>query len=362
MTNANQRAKPSDVILPHPAGRKPSGGIFENILVCVDGSAESECAVPMGIAIAVALGSRVTIMRSLETGAVGDKLPPPDALSWELARSGAARYLDELRQRLAARIRSPDGHVPAPAIDTRLEEGHAASRILATSRAIGADLIVLGRHGEHGRRSGSPSGTAVEVVARASCATLLVPDDCIGNVEPKRLEHVLVPLDGSQRGECALAAAVRLVGSFDAELELMYCLPPVELAGSAAPCAEDLELVQRLHERNRRVAQEYLAGLRTRLGGAREVRVSLHEEPLCDELCAPSPRPGADLVVMAAHGASGSSDRSLGSVAWQAIQHSPRPLLIVQDLSPVQMERCACAGVRRTRAPRVGNAHFQASQ
>lgn len=362
MTNANRGAKPSDVILPHPAGRTPSGGIFENILVCVDGSAESECAVPMGFAIAAALGSHVTIMRSLETGPVGDKSPAPDALSWELARSEAARYLDGLRQRLAARIRPPEGDAPAPAIDTRLEEGHAASRILATSRAIDADLIVLGRHGEHGRRSGSPSGTAVEVVARASCATLLAPDDCIGNVEFTSLEHVLVPLDGSQRGECALAPAVRLVMSFDAELELMYCLPPIELTGSAAPGAEDLELVQRLHERNRRVAQEYLAGLRARLGGAREVRVSLHEEPLWDALCAPSPHPGGELVVMAAHGASGSSNRSLGSVAWQAIQHSPRPLLIVQDLSPAQMEQCADAGARRTSAPRVGNAHFQATQ
>jgi len=343
---------------PQASARSSPGGGLQHALVCVDGSHESECALYFGLAVADALGARVTCLRCLEPSPLSSQLPGPDALGWELARAQAWRSLEELRQRAA-------GPADAPAIEVelRLEEGHAASRILAVARGVSADLIVLGRHGEHGRRSGAPSGTAAEVLERTWTASLLVPCGPRRDSGQVALGRILVLLDGSQRAEYALETALRLAVAVSAELVVLHVLPPVELVGTAAVSADALELAERLRARNRLAAEDYLERLRARLAGAQvAVRTVLREEMLFESLHDLPLELKADLAVMCAHGASGSSRRALGGVVRHAIRYCQIPLLILQDLTARQVEQCDDGAAHETGGPRAGNVHFQATR
>jgi nucleotide-binding universal stress UspA family protein len=47
-----------------------------------------------------------------------------------------------------------------------------------------------------------------------------------------------------------------------------------------------------------------------------------------------------DLLVLAAHGRTGSGDAPFGKVAMECIHRPPAPLLVIQDLSPEEVDRC----------------------
>jgi nucleotide-binding universal stress UspA family protein len=95
---------------------------------------------------------------------------------------------------------------------------------------------------------------------------------------------------------------------------------------------DDVELADRLTERNRIEADRYLAQLRSRLSS--DVRIHLlvgvcpaavlHELVVEEEV---------DLVLLSAHGYSGNTRWPYGSVALNFIAYGTTPLLIMQDLS-----------------------------
>ena len=145
------------------------------------------------------------------------------------------------------------------------------------------------------------------------------------------LQRLLVPLDGSQRAECVVPIAVALARNHDAELLLAHIVRRPEMPRRTVPTQEDTELADRLVERNREEMSAYLQDLKRSMRVdvdahvlvSDNVTVALHE--LADSQ-------GADLVILSAHGYSGASRWSYGSVATSFIGHGGTPLLIVQDL------------------------------
>jgi nucleotide-binding universal stress UspA family protein len=117
----------------------------------------------------------------------------------------------------------------------------------------------------------------------------------------------------------------------DAQVLLAHVVRKPELPRQAPPSKEDQALAEALTERNRHEASRYLEELRSHLSLKVDIRllVSDHQYSTLQQLALDE---NVDLVVLSAHGYSGGTHRSYGSLTTSFILYGDRPLLIVQDL------------------------------
>ena len=299
-----------------------------HVLVPLDGSALAECALPWAVAVAQALGARMTLLRVIEKPAISIATSHHhDAVDWEMRRAEAQSQLARIDRGLKAREL-------ASAIE--LLEGRPAEQIINFARAQHVDLVVLSSHGEGGLTGWTLSSTALMVVARTPSSVLVVPAHAaegqrIGDV---RLRRLLVPLDCSPRAECVLPLATALSRAHDAEMILAHVVPEPEMPRRLPPSAEELAVVSRLTERNRLEAERYLGELRDRLlnqtvrVGTRIVVASRRARAIR----AMADDADVDLVMVCAHGQTGDARERYGSVAARLLEESGRPIIVLQDL------------------------------
>ncbi len=143
------------------------------------------------------------------------------------------------------------------------------------------------------------------------------------------MERILVPLDGSELAERAVAPALALAARHGAAVHLASIvadLPPVPLA------APDADLVAQWFGGEERRAREYLDELKARLALPSGVVVTLHVHvgavtrtllELADSL-------EVDLLMLTTHGRGAWERAWLGSVADQLLRHSTRPLFVLK--------------------------------
>lgn len=324
-------------ILDAPAAApRPAG--FRSVLVCLDRSPAAEAALPLALHLARLDDASVILCHVLEPPPEATEARATDALDWEIARREAYAYLGAIAQRLS------DGGLR---IAPRVVEGLPAQGIAAAAEEIGADLVVVSRFGAGGRDEWHIGDTAQKILALARSGVLVVPPDAPEpppRVPPRR---ILVPLDGSLRGESVLPAALRLARSNDADLVLAHVLAdPVRTAVLQDP--EDLTLAQALADRLIARAGAYLDGVASQLrrAGAHATtavsRAIDHREGLVTLASAQQ----VDLVVLTAHGAVCNPRRRFGSVAAHLIAHGGAPVLVIQDL-PLQAHPAAAGDPTR---------------
>ena len=293
---------------------------FRHVLVCLDGSASAEAAVPLAAHLARMDDARVTVLRVLEAPQHGADLRPTDPIAWEIAREQARSYVGRIAERFEA------AGVPAEA---RLAEGSAAREIAAVGAATSADLTVLSTHGEGGEDCSCVGRTAQRILDLAEGALLVVPSHPRKPASPLLpLRRLFVPLDGSLRAEFALPTALRLARAEGAEIVLAHvALDPIRTEMLFAE--DDLVLARELADRLEARAGAYLERVRTRLSmtgpSARKalVRAADHRAGLVSLATREQP----DLVVLSAHGSVCDTRRRFGSVTSYFIAHSPAPVL-----------------------------------
>ena len=205
-----------------------------------------------------------------------------------------------------------------------------------TGRNMPAELIVMGTHGECETREYGIGSTALRVLEKVAGAVLLVPVLTALSRTP-RYRQILVPLDGSSWSESVLPLAVRLAGAFDAELILVHVVPIPELIETKPLEAEDIELRERLIDRNERVARTYMERIRDHIAeqGLRVRALTLRGGDIRNRLIKFIDTEGIDLVVFSAQGHGGTcvSNVPYGNVAAYMMTHSPVPMLIVRPTS-----------------------------
>jgi nucleotide-binding universal stress UspA family protein len=296
--------------------------VIGHILVPLDGSALA--AEALGYVAALARGSkaRVSLLRVLECG--GGR-QPVDALEWELVRGEAHAYMARIQSELAA------AGIPA---EIHLVDGRASEQVLHFAATSAVDLIVLTSRGEGGDGRCPLGGTAHKIVAGTSSSVLIVPAGRhLGNVD-LHLHRIIVGLDCSQRSECIVPMALSLARANDAELLLVHSVPEPELPRRLPPASREVELARQLTEANHREAERYLRELQARLSHdwprlQTHTVVSSHAAKTLSQLATGSQ---ADLIIVAAHGATGDASIAYGSVAAALISEASHPVIIVQDL------------------------------
>jgi nucleotide-binding universal stress UspA family protein len=216
------------------------------------------------------------------------------------------------------------------AITARVVRGIPSEEVIATARAEGADLIVVGARGRTGLAHVLLGSTAERVIHGAPCPVMIVrtePSDIEDDGTPSRpvtLKRILMPVDFS---DCSLEAfeyAVVVAQQAKASLILLHVLEPVSYG---------LDFTFG-HSRTREQERERWA---TRL----EQLVSSHQHshvPMESQLRGGSPADSildsiqsldCDLVVMGTHGHRGISHVISGSVTEAVLRKARCPVIAV---------------------------------
>src|SRR5579871_285257 len=302
---------------------------MQRILVPVDGSELSERALPYAALLAKAQGAKVLLVRVLEPlvwtnpGEEGYTDPATYDYVVNAIRSDALDHLSRNRDVLEGQ---------GIATETELLEGLAASALLDYEANVAPDLCIIATHGRSGLARFALGSIADRLMRDGSAPILLIPAFAEGDA---RLDHALVPLDGSPVAEQALPIVEALACG---PLSRVTLLTALDEASEPVPAADAPTLM----------ATAYLQQVAARLaesGVPSEVSVVSNDAAEAIEAAASQ----VDVVIMSTHGRGGLDRIRHGSVADRATHSLPIPRLLVRaQLEPNTESKLPAASVPRT--------------
>ncbi|HEX6535280.1 MAG TPA: universal stress protein [Gemmatimonadaceae bacterium] len=333
------------------------------ILVPVDGSPESERAIPVALALARERQGSVRVVHVFVpvagiggSAGSGTADADEDGIGLELQgqlRDEARAYLRSLTDRLA---KAGEHGVACDFIDgrgVRSPFGEAASvtgAILRHAEKWSATHIVMTTHGR-----GGPSrawlGSVADGIARESRIPLILVR--AGDVPAPIADgftRILVPLDGSAPAREAIAPALALRSRAGARLTLLRVVPPrLELARPAPVSRVDSAAVAE----ESAAAERELAAIAEQMaapGVAADVLVLVDANP-ARAILEVADRTRADLIAMSTHGRGGIRRVLLGSVADKVVRAARTSVLLVRRVESESGEPGATTTAGAQRAP-----------
>jgi nucleotide-binding universal stress UspA family protein len=138
----------------------------------------------------------------------------------------------------------------------------------------------------------------------------------------KKIEKILVPLDGSECAEMVLPMVETLTSDLKAGIALLR-VAYAHIFPGADPSEAQIKVV--------REAEEYLGkvqGQLTAKGWKVETHVRYGHD--AEEILSHAGQQDIDLIAMTSHGRSGIKRFLLGSVAEKVLRHSPKPIFLVR--------------------------------
>ncbi|MBC7235721.1 MAG: universal stress protein [Chloroflexi bacterium] len=304
--------------------------MIEHMLVPLDGSSLAECVLPHVVALGKVFSPRISLVRVVEPVESISTTRAIDLLDWQMLRTEAEAYLDGVTGQLA--------EVGIKA-DRVVLEGQPAKRIVDFVREQGVDLVILSSHGRSGLSEWGISSVVQKVVLRALVPIFVVR--AYGSehetLEGLTYRRLLVPLDGSQRAECALAPAITLSEAYNADLYVTHIVARPVVPRRVPLTLEEQGLINRLTELNEQEARVYLRDVMARCRPCTETILRVADSASC-ELHRIIDERDVDLVVLSAHGHTVERSWPYGSVALNLIFYGATALLIIQDLTPGEIE------------------------
>jgi nucleotide-binding universal stress UspA family protein len=288
--------------------------MWKRILVPLDGSNLAERALAYVEELATAFNSEVILLYVSE---------PKE----EQYRPMHQLYLEEVAKRVKEHVKK------RARIKMALLTGEAAEEIINYARKNKASVIIMASHGRSGITAWVMGNVANNVLRAAEVPVLLIRvTKPSRKVPPKRLvERVLLPLDGSERGEVAVPYVKKLINKLGVEVILLG----VVAAGQHIRTVGGLDYIlypEAELELVKAEAKEYLDRVYQRLKGGRgalrlELKVS---DDVAGEIIKFADKAKATLIAISAHGHSGIEKWVFGSVANKIVQASKIPVLVVR--------------------------------
>jgi nucleotide-binding universal stress UspA family protein len=168
----------------------------------------------------------------------------------------------------------------------------------------------------------------------------------VTHLQEPRIEHILIPLDGSTRAEDAIEPALALGSSTHARYTLLQAIEPLSVgfAPSAARLSE--QFLQEWHASARSYLESIAAPLRHAGHGVATQTVAL---PAALAIVEGAQQYHADMIVMSSHGRSGVARLLLGSVADKVVRSATVPVFI-QPVHTMQTDLDAELAAENTHA------------
>jgi len=292
--------------------------MFNRILVPLDGTPESNAALPLARTVAKATGATLVLVRVLERQF--PVLPGNEDEFEEQVQLDALRVqLQRVADELAA------SGVSAETIATRGPVGEA---IVENIRIERSDLVIMRTHGRAGVERAA-RGSVTEYVLRHSTVPLLTLRP--GGRRIAAIRKLLVPVDGSPGGAVALATAAGLARQTGAEIHLLQDVVPVYLQAWSEyegmtyydPAWDDEALASAL---------SYVNGLAARLQAA-GFSATAHAQMVsnvAEHVAETATKQECDMIIMSTHALSGLPRAAIGSVADAVARTAQCPVLLVR--------------------------------
>lgn len=294
--------------------------MFRNIVVPLDGSLQSENALPLAVAIARRGGGELRLTTVLTPHAKAAHPPHPGLPRDEQVALDLASW----RVRKAA---------PGAAVTTSLLEGPVAAMLAEHTVAVNADLVVMTTHGR-GVLSRFWLGSVADELIRRTTVPLLAlrphEGDEVDLTREPEVRRVIVPLDGSERAEAAVGPAAALARLFGAQIELFHAVAPLPIVGPdgmvySQPAA-DAALIDEMTKQGRAALDR--VGARLAAEGIRVTTRVVIDDRVAGAVLEGSGR--GDVIALATHARSPATRWLLGSVADKLVRGAEVPVLVVR--------------------------------
>ncbi|HSJ23886.1 MAG TPA: universal stress protein [Longimicrobiales bacterium] len=306
--------------------------MYRRILVPLDGTRFGDQALPPAIDIAVRTGASIELVhvhRYTEREGMPSAMPQ---YQFQHVAEADARYdasvMDLERRALEETAADIELRYPVE-VRTRVLTGRTADAILGEAGDIVADLVVLSSHARSGLERLRHGSVAHSLLAHLNVPTLCVhPVGEDTDVVSRRVERVLIPLDGSPFSEQILEAMGPLLAALKAQPALVHVVAPRPFLGSGTDDTYRIIV-------NREQALNYLHDVADRWRGRMPEPVLLaFEDAQPASLIAGLLSVGDyDMVAMATHGRGGLSAMIMGSVANDVLAASHVPILLYRPRS-----------------------------
>jgi nucleotide-binding universal stress UspA family protein len=295
-------------------------GTRAGVVVGVDGSAPGDLAVEWAAAEAASRAAPLTLAHCL------DPLP---ALVGAFGAPALAVTPDELTtaatELLTDAAATADQHEPGISTRIRIIDSPAAQGLLDASR--GAELIVLGWRGKSAIGGLLLGSTAVQVVTRSQCPTVVVRPEQL-HPTGRFAGHVVVGVDGSAASRAALEFAFEHARRHQLPVAAVHVHPHTE---------SDSYFDERLFESH--VVDATQPGRALLDAAVDPWMLAFPDVPLKRGLChgrVPTglvrAAAGARLMVVGSRGAGGFRGLLLGSTSLAMVQRAPCPVAVVPEV------------------------------
>jgi nucleotide-binding universal stress UspA family protein len=293
--------------------------VYKHILVPLDGSTFAEAALPLALAL-----TRKT-NASLHLVSVVEPIPAFAYAEWEpAALDWSTQYLDSVAERISANAGGD--------VTTAVRSGRVVETLGAEITKLGVDLVVMATHGR-GVLSRAWLGSVADAFMREADVPVLFVHPEEGEAPaPDSLddfETLLIPLDGSELSESALAHATEFGELFGSAYHLTRVVAyPLEIASPYLP--HTVQLNQEILAEAKDNAALYLEQQadKMRKRGLR-VTVSVAVDPQAAHgILSEAEEVGCDLLAMSTHGRTGVSRVVLGSAADKVLRGAHIPVLL----------------------------------
>ena len=299
--------------------------MYTRILVPLDGSKLAEQVLPYVRVLAPALESQVHLVRVVEAPINEVALASRPKYYRGVLEAEAHRAEGYLAD-IAASLREDDLSVSSAVVD-----GRPAACIAAEAEREPGTIIAMSSHGRSGIARWLLGSVANQVLQAAANPLLIVKTtDRDPSVNQVKIEHLTVPVDGSDLAGEILPLVGRLSGALSLPVTLVRVTPTRESYYRYAdgPIYNWEHLVAQIDGE----AAEYLHQTGQNLlgqGGSSVEERLLHGSP-AEAIIELARKTTGNLVMMTTHGRSGVGRWVLGSVADRVVRHSGNPVLLVR--------------------------------
>lgn len=295
---------------------------IEGIVVGVDGSQQSKCALRWAEREAIRRGSVLNIVSAytIPVFAASSMDAGYSTLDDDLIRGGAEDIVRAARAELSE---------SKATIRTYIESGDPSGVLLDLSKD--AELVVVGTRGRGGfvgRLLGSVSSA---LPAHAKCPSVVVPLSMAkeqANDDPAASAArtaIVVGVDGSDRARSAVLAAADAAIASDLTLRLICAIAPLGASLAWMPATVDQEAVLEDVRYQMGVGEAWLHSHYPNL----KIETDVISGPPVEVLIRESER--AVLTVTGSRGRGGFAGMLLGSTSQGVLHHSKGPVMVVPD-------------------------------
>ena len=189
--------------------------MYKTMLVPLDRSKAAEIVLPYAEEISAKLDTEIVLV-SVSESSVADKEQSPEA------------YLERVREQVQSDLKDRWDKKDVQ-VKSKVLSGKPADEILRYADESNVSLIALTSRGSSGPRPW-PLGSVAAKILRAAVRPVLLIRAQTSELAPQQkrlIKKILVPLDGSKRGEAAIPYTEALARALGAEIVLFQVIEPV---------------------------------------------------------------------------------------------------------------------------------------